>query len=75
MFVTKGNQREVEAIQDSRGVRIVINGIVVLRFANDDDRVIFVGGVSTEITGLAVTGDTNHPQYVWDSDKANSKSY
>ena len=77
MFVVKGQKqesREVSLVQLTDGVAIVINGITVARFDDDDDRIIFVGGIIRGKTGL---NDSNggHIQSVWDTDKDTSKSY
>ena len=64
--------RNVSVVQTVCGVQIVINGQVVARFDDDDDRIIFVGGVSASNTGLDVSIG-GRVRYVWDEDKESSR--
>ena len=81
MFIVKKDRcnkdKEVELQQRSNGVMFVVNGQVIAKLDDTDDRLILVGGCSKDVTGLRVGYSTHnhepgHVQTVWDVDQDTS---
>ncbi len=75
-FVVKNENestpRKVEVLQRENGVILIVNDCTIARLDDDDDRLILVGGVTKNQTGLAEDYG-NRIKTVWDSDKETSR--
>lgn len=76
MFVVKSNTQtqEVTLKQVDDGVIIAVNGCNIAKLANNDDRLLLIGGITKERTGLAVTY-CDHIKTVWITDAETSREY
>ena len=69
---TEPIQRNVSVEQGPDGVRFIVNGQIIARLDDNDNRMIFVSGISEVTTGLDVSIG-GRVRYVWDEDKETSR--
>ena len=79
MFKVKGNSpkvvvREVELQQMDDGVLVVVNGVEVAKLDDNDDRLLLIGGLTKERTGLDDSYG-GHIRTVWITDVETSRKY